>query len=264
MVVKIPQMFDYTMYPFLNIQPIDYTVERKDGKVTINEDAKEDIWCFPITSFVTEGYTFDWSAETAFSGTGEMMTKVAGQIAETVMTGLLSTVGIVDKSGKIAEIAKKSIMYNNKVAINDFKKQMFGGHNFREFDISFAFTPESAEDTMNVEGFIKKFRWYALPSLDSSFDTKIFGEVSTDTALISYPNYFYVNFYTNDNTKSSNKAKELFSVTKMVCTKFNVKRGNEDGLITFIDGNPVVYSIDMSFREILRPFKDKNYGYTFA
>ena len=120
-------------------------------------------------------------------------------------------------------------------AVNPQLQVLFQGINFREYSMSFVFSPNSREEAQNIQKIIKLFRGYAAP------------ETVRNTKGMFYrpPAYFDVSFYSNgyENTKI-NKIKR--SVIKTVDVNYA-----PNGWAAHSDGSPVQTTMTLGLQEIV-------------
>lgn len=120
-------------------------------------------------------------------------------------------------------------------AVNPQLQVLFQGIHFREYSMSFVFSPNSREEAQNIQKIIKLFRGYAAP------------ETVRNTKGMFYrpPAYFDVSFYSNgyENTKI-NKIKR--SVIKTVDVNYA-----PNGWAAHSDGSPVQTTMTLGLQEIV-------------
>jgi len=129
------------------------------------------------------------------------------------------------------QLALKKLGY----AVNPQVQLLFEGINFREYSMSFVFSPNSKEEAQNIQEIIKLFRGYAAP------------EIVRNTKGMFYrpPAYFDVSFYSNGvvNTKI-NRIKR--SVVKNVEVNYA-----PSGWAAHSDGAPVQTTMTIQLQEIV-------------
>ena len=120
-------------------------------------------------------------------------------------------------------------------AVNPQLQVLFQGINFREYSMSFVFSPNSREEAQNIQKIIKLFRGYAAP------------EIVRNTKGMFYrpPAYFDISFYSNgaENTKI-NRIKR--SVVKSVDVNYA-----PNGWAAHADGAPVQTTMTLGLQEIV-------------
>jgi hypothetical protein len=130
-----------------------------------------------------------------------------------------------------AQLTLKKLGY----AVNPQLQLLFQDINFREYSMSFVFSPNSKEEAQNIQEIIKLFRGYAAP------------EIVRNTKGMFYrpPAYFDVSFYSNGvvNTKI-NRIKR--SVVKSVDVNYA-----PNGWAAHSDGAPVQTTMTIQLQEIV-------------
>jgi len=120
-------------------------------------------------------------------------------------------------------------------AVNPQIQLLFQGINFRDYSMSFVFSPNSKDEARNIQEIIKLFRGYAAP------------EIVRNTKGMFYkaPAYFDVSFYSNGvvNTKI-NRIKR--SVIKAVDVNYA-----PNGWAAHSDGAPVQTTMTIQLQEIV-------------
>jgi len=130
-----------------------------------------------------------------------------------------------------AQLALKKLGY----AVNPQVQLLFEGISFREYSMSFVFSPNSKEEARNIQEIIKLFRGYAAP------------EIVRNTKGMFYrpPAYFDVSFYSNGlENKKINRIKR--SVVKNVEVNYA-----PNGWAAHSDGAPVQTTMTIQLQEIV-------------
>jgi hypothetical protein len=120
-------------------------------------------------------------------------------------------------------------------AVNPQLQLLFQGIGFRDYSMNFVFSPNSKEESQNIQKIIKLFRGYAAP------------EIVRNTKGMFYrpPAYFDVSFYSNgaENTKI-NRIKR--SVVKTVDVNYA-----PNGWAAHSDGSPIQTTMTLGLQEIV-------------
>jgi len=118
-------------------------------------------------------------------------------------------------------------------ALNPQLQLLFESIDFRDFSMSFVFSPNSKEEAQNIQKIIKLFRGYAAP------------EIVRDTKGMFYrpPAYFDVSFYSNgvENTK-------INKIKRSVITSVDVNYA-PNGWAAHSDGAPVQTTMTLQLKE---------------
>jgi hypothetical protein len=156
---------------------------------------------------------------------------------------LAQAAGSVPGLGKIPR-GLTSILQNDAVrltlsaagfAFNPQQQLLFEGIDFREYEMTFTFTPSSVDETNNINEIIKTFRYHAAPEIGG-----IGGFFFTP------PSIFQVSFHYN-----GKQNKNIHQLKRSVLKKVDVNYA-PNGWAAF-DGNgaPVQTTISLSFQEIV-------------
>jgi hypothetical protein len=167
-----------------------------------------------------------------------------------LMGAVESVPGVGQVAGKVQSIldsqAGKLILNKLGYAFNPQAQAMFQGIHFRPFNMSFTFTPRSAQEAIKVKQIIKTFRSYAAPTiLDGS-----------GGFFYTPPGIFKLTFL-KDGLENSNINKLTDSVLIGIDVNYS-----PSGTSFHKDGQPVQTTMDLSFQEIVLVDRNKiNEGY---
>lgn len=136
--------------------------------------------------------------------------------------------------------AFKLILNRAGYVFNPQKQVLFQGVNFRDFNMSFTFTPYSAAEAEQVKNIIEKFRMYASPKRNSQLDT---GENKSNMFWVP-PALFEIDFkqYGQHNDK-------LPKLKDCVIESIDVNY-TPNGWTAHSDGAPVQTVLTINFKEI--------------
>jgi hypothetical protein len=127
------------------------------------------------------------------------------------------------------------------LAANPKKEQVFGGVDFRTFQIEYQFFPRDENEARNVRNIIKEFKYHMHPEFKDS-----------NNFVYIYPSEFDIFYYQN--------GKENLNIhrhTSCVLTELSVNYTPNGAFTTFADGMPTQINVQMSFRELALLTKDK-------
>jgi len=113
---------------------------------------------------------------------------------------------------------------NKEVSFKEIKE--------RSFTFEYTFVPKSAEETDMVYQIIRTCRWHSHPELDGATSFKV-------------PSEFEIQFFINGNENPY-----IPRLRRLVCTKFDITYGDENGFVSFEDGAPVYITVSMGFQEV--------------
>lgn len=165
-------------------------------------------------------------------------------------TSLASAMGALPVIGKVINSATNFISGSNeafKLALNRAgyvfnpqKQILFKGVEFRNFTMSFTFTPYSAAEAQQVKKIIEKFRMYAAPKRNSQFDSA--GNQSN--MFWVPPAIFEIEFRMSGQTND-----KLPKLKDCVIESIDVNYA-PNGWTAHTDGAPVQTTMTIEFKEI--------------
>lgn len=183
----------------------------------------------------TLNFNYGVSYDDSISATGAI-----GSLAQSVVDKLipqksLSKLGAaitsgVEASGSLAQLGLQKAGY----AINPQLQVLFQGIGFREFQMSFTFTPYSKDEAVMVEKIIKSFRQNAAP------------KITTEAAGMFFvpPASFGIKFLFN-----GDENKHLNRIQDSVITNIDVNYAPQ-GWSAYDDGVPVQTTLSLTFKEL--------------
>jgi hypothetical protein len=122
-------------------------------------------------------------------------------------------------------------------AINPQVQMIYQGVNLREFQLSFVFTPKSADDSRQINAIIRMFKYHSLPSLQAGSQT------STDSMFLVAPSIFNVDFLINSK-------QNIYLPKYGDCVLENIDVNYApNGFAAFDSGAPVQTTLTLSFKE---------------
>jgi len=156
-----------------------------------------------------------------------------------LMGAVESVPGVGQVAGKIHSIADNQLgkLVLNKLgyAFNPQAQVMFQGIHFRPFNMSFTFTPRSAQEANKVRQIIKLFRRYAAPTIIDG----------SGGFFYTPPGIFNLTFL-KDGSENTN----INKLTDAVLIGIEVNY-SPVGTAFHKDGQPVQTTMDLSFQEIV-------------
>ena len=152
-------------------------------------------------------------------------------VAASKLPGIAATAGFVQSvmDNSAAKLALNKMGY----AFNPQEQVLFQGINFRQFEMSFTFSPKSAKEAEQVQKIIKLFRSYAAPT------------IVTGSAGFFYtpPGVFNLSF-----RKDGRINPNINKITDCVLETVTVNYA-PSGWSAFNDGQPVQTTMDLGFKE---------------
>lgn len=145
-------------------------------------------------------------------------------------------VGVVAKAvtSTVSGPAMKLALNRFGYTFNPQSQVTFDGIDFREFDLSFTFTPNSEKESQTVTEIIKAFRMYAAPTVvDEAFGF-----------FFKPPGMFDIKFYSN-----GEENKHINKVRRSVLTNITVDYSPNQTWAALRNGAPAQSTIVLSFRE---------------
>jgi hypothetical protein len=127
------------------------------------------------------------------------------------------------------------------LAPNPKKEQVFGGVDFRTFQVEYQFFPRSESEAQNVLRIIKQFKYHMHPEFKD-----------TNNFVYIYPSEFDIFYY-----QGGKENLNLHRHTSCVLTELSINYTPNGAFTTFADGMPTQINVQMSFRELALLTKDK-------
>jgi hypothetical protein len=131
--------------------------------------------------------------------------------------------------------AARMLMNANGMAFNPQMQVLFDGIDFREYEMTFVFTPNNAREAETVKQIIKTFRKYSAPTVMKQ----------TGGFFFNPPSVVDVQFMFNGRPNPY-----LNEIRRSVITQVTVDYSPNQTWATFGNGAPVQTSMTLSFREI--------------
>jgi hypothetical protein len=146
---------------------------------------------------------------------------LVGQIARAITSGI--------KDNAAGRLALNKLGY----VFNPQEQQIFEGIDFREYEMTFVFTPISEREANTVKEIIKTFRKYAAPTINNKLSGFFF----------TPPSVFDVSFFFNGQPNYN-----LNPIRRSVVTNITVDYA-PNGWAALRNGAPVQTTMTVSFRE---------------
>jgi hypothetical protein len=127
------------------------------------------------------------------------------------------------------------------LAPNPKKEQVFGGVDFRTFQVEYQFFPRSSDEARNVQRIIKQFKYHMHPEFKDS-----------NNFVYIYPSEFDIFYY-----QGGKENLNIHRHTSCVLTELSINYTPNGAFTTFDDGMPTQINVQMSFRELALLTKDK-------
>jgi hypothetical protein len=144
---------------------------------------------------------------------------------------------IAGLAGGNAQATSSLVLQAQGYAINPQVQMLYTGIDLRSFQLSFTFTPKSADETEQVDKIISTFKYYFSPALQAGAQTQ------TDAMFLIPPALFNVNFMIN-----SVENRYLPKYGDCVLENMEVNYA-PNGWSSFESGAPVQTTLSLSFRE---------------
>ena len=193
------------------------------------------------------------SLEDAFGSTIQglrSLSKTAGQFAQgaDLKSVISSDPGVINLQAKAAgaltglaggnaQTTQSLILQAQGYAINPQVQMLYRGIALRNFQLSFIFTPKSADETEQVDKIISTFKYYFSPALQAGAQTQ------TDSMFLIPPALFNVNFMINN---IENKYLPKYGDCVLESLEVNYA---PNGWSSFESGAPVQTTLSLGFRE---------------
>ena len=193
------------------------------------------------------------SLEEAFGSTIQglrSLSKTAGQLAqgETIKSVVSSDPAAINLQAKLAGLAaglaggdakttQSLVLQAQGYAINPQVQMLYRGIELRSFQLSFIFTPKSADETEQVDKIISMFKYYSSPALQAGAQTQ------TDSMFLIPPALFNVNFMINN---GENRYLPKYGDCILDSLEVNYA---PNGWSSFESGAPVQTTLSLNFRE---------------
>ena len=193
------------------------------------------------------------SLEEAFGSTIQglrSLSKTAGQLAqgETIKSVVSSDPAAINLQAKAAgaltglaggnaQTTQALVLQAQGYAINPQVQMLYRGIALRSFQLSFIFTPKSADETEQVDKIISMFKYYSSPALQAGAQTQ------TDSMFLIPPALFNVNFMINN---GENRYLPKYGDCVLDSLEVNYA---PNGWSSFESGAPVQTTLSLGFRE---------------
>jgi len=238
------------------------------GSTVIGQTSKEGLSITPQTTTpravislympdtLNAGYNSHYetpSLQNAFGSTIQglrSLAKTAGQFAQgaDLKSIISSDPGVINLQAKAAgaiaglaggdaQTTQSLILQAQGYAINPQVQMLYTGIELRGFQLSFTFTPKSADETEQIDKIISTFKYYSSPALQAGAQTQ------TDSMFLIPPALFNVNFMINN---IDNKYLPKYGDCVLDSMEVNYA---PNGWSSFESGAPVQTTLSLSFRE---------------
>ena len=193
------------------------------------------------------------SLEEAFGSTIQglrSLSKTAGQFAQgaDLKSVISSDPGVINLQAKAAgaltglaggdaQTTQALVLQAQGYAINPQVQMLYRGIELRSFQLSFIFTPKSADETEQVDKIISMFKYYSSPALQAGAQTQ------TDSMFLIPPALFNVNFMINN---GENRYLPKYGDCILDSLEVNYA---PNGWSSFESGAPVQTTLSLNFRE---------------
>lgn len=156
--------------------------------------------------------------------------KGAGELLGKIGTPLRAAAAL---AGAVRSSAGELVLKKFGYALNPQVQLVFQGIDFRQYSMSFVFSPNSKEEAQNIQNIIKTFRAWSLP------------QVVPDTKGMFYkpPAVFDITFISN-----GRQNKKINKIKQSVITSVDVNYA-PNGWAAHTDGTPVQTTMTLQFRE---------------
>jgi hypothetical protein len=165
---------------------------------------------------------------------------VASGVKNVPILGTLGQIGSAAISLSQTNAAKLALSTQG-LAVNPQQQLLFGGIDFRTYQMAFTFTPYSRQEAETVKEIIKLFRYHAAPQITTAAAGMFFVPPST----------FDLDFLFNGQRNNN-----ITRVAESVITSIDVNY-SPNGWSAHDDGAPVQTTLTINFKEIELIDKDK-------
>ena len=208
----------------------EFTDSVTDTKKTFSQNLEPGVKQTPVATiqlYMPDSMEFqsgiNYGEEDLLSATQEVLSTFGGKVGTAI-----ASVGSAMKSSA-AQIALKKFGY----ALNPQVQLLFQNIDFRDYTMSFVFSPNSKEEAQNIQKIIKTFRGWSAP------------QIVADTKGMFYkpPAVFDVSFWSNgsQNTK-------INRIQRSVVTSVDVNYA-PNGWAAHSDGSPVQTTMTIQLKE---------------
>ena len=206
--------------------------------------------CFPIPTNLEDQYRIDYDNFDA---------GIAGIIMNSLNNPGITAAGIIKPTVDVAKrVMGESIVniasQNLKASLNPLKSVLFKSPQFKSYNFSWNFAPNTEEESRTLRSIIRKLKGYSLPTYAKSIDG------NTDYNIFNYPYMVKASFYPW--SKESNRENaEMFQTKHCVIDSISINYSPENNLSFFNDGanSPAFVSLSISLREI-EMFTGEDFG----
>ena len=177
--------------------------------------------------------------------------KSLGNLASTdpavtaLVSNIMSATGVDSRLGLDAKVIGDVILKGKGYAINPQLQMMFRGVGFRSFQLSFMFTPNSFEESTEVDNIIKTFKYHFSPGLQAGKTD------STQSMFLTSPSIFNVQFKIGQNENQY-----VPKYGDCVLSDIDVNYA-PNGFAAHENGAPVQTTLNLTFKEIVIVDRDK-------
>ena len=218
---------------------------------------------------ISTGYNGQWSGK-KFSNLGADMLKSIG--SENPLQGLKNAAdsikgkidmiipeatnkSIRDTIGKITgdSLSNDDVFSSTRgVILNPNVELLYGGHERRNFQLSYKLVPRNADEATNIKKIINTFRAAILPNFADG-DELTFGRANTTAAnFIKVPNVCKVSFM-----RGSDLNPDVPQYKMCAMTKVDINYTPDGTYATYKDGTMVAYELTISFDETKLIFSEE-------
>jgi hypothetical protein len=171
--------------------------------------------------------------------------KSLGNLASTdpavtaLVSNIMSATGVDSRLGLDAKVIGDVILKGKGYAINPQLQMIFRGVGFRSFQLSFTFTPNSLEESQEVDNIIKTFKYHFSPGFEAGKTD------STQSMFLTSPSLFNVQFKIGQN---ENQYAPKYG--DCVLSDIDVNYA-PNGFAVHENGAPVQTTLNLTFKEIV-------------
>ena len=177
--------------------------------------------------------------------------KSLGNLASTdpavtaLVSNIMSATGVDSRLGLDAKVIGDVILKGKGYAINPQLQMIFRGVGFRSFQLSFTFTPNSLEESQEVDNIIKTFKYHFSPGFEAGKTD------STQSMFLTSPSLFNVQFKIGQN---ENQYAPKYGDCVLADIDVNYA---PNGFAVHENGAPVQTTLNLTFKEIVIVDRDK-------
>jgi hypothetical protein len=200
-----------------------------------------DVVALYMPDTISFGYAVSYST-TSLKDAMQEIAEGVGKMADAA-TGKKIGSGIVKGINSVVDSkAVKLGMNMAGLAVNPQNQLLFDNIDFRQYQLSFTFTPKTKQESTDVYNIIKLFRFHAAPRINTGVGAMMF----------DVPDSFLVQFISpNASNQATGSNQFVTRVKESVLTNVDVNYAPNGIWSTHWDGSPTQITMNLTFKEIV-------------